>query len=80
MLSFLRSAAVVLPLTSISAFAQNSTDVTSAASEAASALKSAAKDKLLIADLIGADVTGPSGSRVGTMELEFPRFRGRLRG
>lgn len=63
-----RITAVVLSLTSAAAFAQNAPDLSSAASEAVSMLKSAAKDRLLIADLLGSDVTGPSADKVGMVE------------
>jgi hypothetical protein len=54
--------------------AQSASDLTppdgvaSAASDAVSALGSAAKDKLLVRDLLGASVTGPDGSDAGTIE------------
>lgn len=43
-------------------------DVASATTEALHTLGSAAKDKLLVRDLIGAKVTGPSASPLGTVE------------
>jgi len=68
---------VALSLGSVPAFAQNSgsqmlsqlapADVASAATEAAKALGSAAQDKLLVRDLLGAPVSGPGGGTVGTI-------------
>lgn len=43
-------------------------DLTGAASEAVDALKGADEARLLIADLIGAEVTGPGGQVLGTIE------------
>ena len=43
-------------------------DLSSAATAAAEALKGAAEAKLLIADLIGADVTGPDDRKLGTVD------------
>lgn len=43
-------------------------DLTGAAEEAVSMLKGAAADALLVGDLIGADVLGPSGEVVGTVD------------
>ena len=43
-------------------------DLSSAATGAAEALKGAAEAKLLIADLIGADVTGPDDRKLGTVD------------
>lgn len=39
-----------------------------AASQAAQALGSAAKDKMMIKDLLGAQVTGPGGQVIGTVD------------
>lgn len=50
------------------AFAQDTLDLSSASSDAVSALSDAAEDKILIADLIGADVSDPSGDVVGTVD------------
>ncbi|MFC4173565.1 PRC-barrel domain-containing protein [Microvirga sp. GCM10011540] len=43
-------------------------DVASAAASAAQTLTSSAKDRLLVKDLLGAQVTGPGGGTVGTVE------------
>lgn len=43
-------------------------DVASAANSAVQALTSAAKDKVLVKDLLGASVTVPGGDTVGTVE------------
>ncbi len=43
-------------------------DLASAAQNAIQALPSAAKDKLLVKDLLGAKVVGPGGNPVGTVE------------
>ncbi|UEM18583.1 hypothetical protein JL100_015810 [Skermanella mucosa] len=48
--------------------AQTMTDVTSAAKSAAKTLGSAAQDKLLVRDMLGAGVSGPGGKTVGTVE------------
>lgn len=42
-------------------------DVASAAADATKALGSAAQDKLLVRDLLGAPVSGPGGATVGTI-------------
>ena len=43
-------------------------DISGAAEEAASQLSDAAADKLLLADMIGLEITGPNGDTVGTVE------------
>ena len=43
-------------------------DLGAAASAAAEAIRGAAEDRLLIADVIGAEVTGPDGASLGTVE------------
>lgn len=43
-------------------------DVASAAKNVLDSLPSAAQDKLLVRDLLGAKVTGPDGSELGTVE------------
>ena len=43
-------------------------DLAGAASEAADAIEGAAEAKLLIADMIGAQVKGPDGATLGTVE------------
>lgn len=50
------------------ATAQTMTDVTSAAKSAAKTLGSAAQDKLLVRDMLGAGVSGPNGKTVGTVD------------
>lgn len=60
--------AALLALLGAPALAQDLPDLSSASSDAVSALSDAAENKLLIADLIGADVSDPSGSTVGTVD------------
>jgi sporulation protein YlmC with PRC-barrel domain len=48
--------------------AQTPGDVTSAAKSAVETLTSAAQDKLLVKDMLGADVSGPDGKTIGTVE------------
>jgi hypothetical protein len=48
--------------------AQTPSDVTSAAKSAAETLTSVAQDKLLVKDMLGADVSGPGGKTMGTVE------------
>ena len=67
----LRAALVTLLLATpvpFAAHAQSLGDLAGAAKGAAEALKEAAADKLLVADMIGAEVTDPSGATVGTVE------------
>lgn len=65
--SFPATAALVV-LTGAAALAQDLPDLSSASSDAVSALSDAAESKLLIADLIGANVSDPSGNTVGTVD------------
>lgn len=67
----LRAALLALLLASpapIAAHAQSLGDLAGAAESAAETLKSAAADKLLVADMLGAEVTGPGGEAIGTVE------------
>ena len=50
------------------ASAAASGDLAGAADAAAEALRGAAEERLLIADLIGAEVAGPDGASLGTIE------------
>lgn len=50
------------------AHAQSPGDLAGATKEAADTLKQAAADKLLVADMLGAEVTSPGGERLGTVE------------
>ena len=59
---------LVLLLAANPAHAQSLGDVAGAAKEAADTLKSAAENKLLVADMLGAEVTGPGGEAIGTVE------------
>ncbi|WP_420391268.1 PRC-barrel domain-containing protein [Acuticoccus sp.] len=66
-----RLAAAAVLLLAPSALAQPQpavADLTGAASGAVDALSDAAEDRLRIADVLGASVTGPSGETVGTVE------------
>jgi ribosomal 30S subunit maturation factor RimM len=67
-MTYFRTSLLLLLLGSAPAAAQDLPDLSSASSDAVSALKKAAENKLLIADLIGADVKEPSGRVVGTIK------------
>jgi hypothetical protein len=43
-------------------------EIASAATDAAEALKNAAKDKVLVKDLLGTTINGPDGKAIGTVE------------
>ena len=64
----LRALTLALLVTPTYAHAQSPGDLAGAAKEAADTLKQAAADKLLVADMLGAEVTGPGGERLGTVE------------
>ena len=64
----LRALTLALLVTPTYAHAQSLGDLAGAAKEAADTLKQAAADKLLVADMLGAEVTGPGGERLGTVE------------
>lgn len=56
------------PLPAEAAEPTTSGGIASAAKSAAGALASAGKDKLLVKDMLGAEVTGPGGETIGTVE------------
>jgi sporulation protein YlmC with PRC-barrel domain len=64
-----RSCLVLLAaLHALPAAAQGTGDIASAAGSAVDALASSAKDKLLVKDMLGAEVKGPDGKTIGTVE------------
>lgn len=60
--------ALLAAVCALPAAAQGTGDIASAAKSAADELASGAKDKLLVKDMLGADVTGPGGEKIGTVE------------